>query len=154
MIIDKLENLMRYAALNPLIADVEKFLRQHDMQTIANGHHTIIDNRLYVNVEDDAGKQPEEAVVEFHRRMIDVQIPLNIPETYGYVPVCDLPEVTFDEEKDIAKLPGVKPHIFLTLQPGEFAVFFPQDGHAPCIADGLLHKAVFKLAVEGYKQKK
>ena len=81
--------------------------------------------------------------------MIDIQVPMNYCETYGYIPVRDLPKVPFDTEKDIAKVPNARPRCYVTLLPGEFAIFFPQDGHAPCISEGTLHKAVFKLAVQG-----
>jgi len=46
-------------------------------------------------------------------------------------------------------VPNARPRCYVTLLPGEFAIFFPQDGHAPCISEGTLHKAVFKLAVQG-----
>lgn len=103
MIVDKIENLARYVALNPLFADVVAFLQYHDLRTLPNGSHSIHGDRLYVNVEDDLGKRREEAAVEYHRRMVDIQLPLNIPETYGFVPVDDLPPLPFDEDRDFAK---------------------------------------------------
>ena len=148
MIIDKIENLARYVALNPLFADVVAFLQHHDLRTLPNGSHPIHGDRLYVNVEDDLGKRREEAAVEYHRRMVDIQLPLNIPETYGFVPVDDLPPLPFDEDRDFAKSDGLPVRGFITLKPGEFVIFFPEDGHAPCIADGLIHKAVFKVAAD------
>lgn len=147
MIVDKIENLARYVVLNPLFADVVAFLQHHDLRTLPNGSHPIHGDRLYVNVEDDLGKRREEAAVEYHRRMVDIQLPLNIPETYGFVPVDDLPPLPFDEDRDFAKSDGLSVRGFITLKPGEFVIFFPEDGHAPCIADGLIHKAVFKVAV-------
>lgn len=149
MIIDKIENLKQYYALNPRFEEVGKFIENIDLAKLENGRHVIDGDRLFVNVEDDKGKTRDEAVIEYHRKMADIQVPLNIPETYGYTPVADLPDAPFDEAKDIAKQPGISPRNFVTLKPGEFAIFFPQDGHAPCIADGTIHKAVFKVSVEG-----
>lgn len=149
MIIDNLENLMLYAPLNPLIEEVWKFMQSHDWKNMANGHYELIANRLFVNIEDDPGRTKNEAVIEYHRRMIDIQVPLNRNEIYGYVPVGDLPNIPFDTEKDIAKQPNACPRGYMTLRPGEFAIFFPQDGHAPCISEGTIHKAVFKLSVNG-----
>ena len=149
MIIDKIENLKLYYALNSRFEEVGKYLEQNDLTKLEDGKHIIDGNKLFVNVEDDKGKTNDEAVIEYHRKMIDIQVPLNIPETYGYTPVADLPDTPFDEAKDIAKQPGITPRNFVTLKPGEFAIFFPQDGHAPCVADGTIHKAVFKVAVEG-----
>lgn len=147
MIIDKLENLAVYRRLNPLIEDVLDYLAHQDLRQLPNGRHVLGSPLLFVNVEDDRGKSRDEAVIEFHRRMIDIQIPLNTAETYGYTPVVELPPVAFDEDNDIAKVPGVRPREFVTAHPGEFVMFFPQDGHAPCIAPTMIHKAVFKVAV-------
>lgn len=148
MIVDKLANLRLYVALNPLFEDIDDFMRHNELTKLGNGRHIIKGDRLFINVEDDNGKSRDEAVFEYHRRKIDIQIPLNIPETYGYTPVAELPPADFDVEKDIAKVYGVTPRNFITVNPGEFIMFYPQDGHAPCIADGIIHKAVFKVATE------
>lgn len=145
MIIDKIENLGMYRGLNPLFDAVIRFMEDNDLQRLENGKHFIQGGRLFVNIQDAQGKTVDEAVIEYHKKMIDIQIPLNKPETYGYTPVADLPEADFNVEKDIAKIPGVRARSYVTANPGEFAMFFPQDGHAPCIADGSLHKAIFKV---------
>jgi beta-galactosidase beta subunit len=35
------------------------------------------------------------------------------------------------------------------LQPGSFAIFFPEDAHAPLSSTGRVHKIVVKVAVSG-----
>lgn len=145
MIIDKIENLGMYRGLNPLFDAVIRFMEDNDLQRLENGKHLIQGGRLFVNIQDAQGKTVDEAVIEYHKKMIDIQIPLNKPETYGYTPVADLPEADFNVEKDIAKIPGLRARSYVTANPGELAMFFPQDGHAPCIADGSLHKAIFKV---------
>lgn len=145
MIVDQLANLRFYFALNPLFEDVYDFIQHNDLWKLENGRHIIKGDKLFVNVEDDKGKSKEDAVFEYHRKKLDIQVPLNIPETYGYTPTVELPMVDFNVEKDIAKVTGVTPRNFITIKPGEFIIFFPQDAHAPCLADGVIHKAVFKV---------
>ena len=41
MIIDKLENLEKYYALNPLFKEVADFLKANDMNTLSTGIHKI-----------------------------------------------------------------------------------------------------------------
>ncbi|MGI6231382.1 MAG: YhcH/YjgK/YiaL family protein [Prevotella sp.] len=150
MIIDTIDNLQQYTPLNPLIAEVVKFLKQNDLASLPVGKHPILGERLFVNVQAKEGKKRDEAVIEYHKKMIDIQIPISDSETFGYTPVCDLPDAPFDEAKDIAKLPGVKPQTYVTLKAGQIAIFFPQDGHAPCISEAhSLKKAIFKLDVKG-----
>lgn len=145
MVVDTLDNIAKYASLNPLFEEMVKFVNTHDLSELEVGKHSIVGNDLFVNIAMANGKSEEEAVFETHRRMIDVQIPLNVSETYGYTPLCQLPEAEYNEEKDISKYPGVKAQTLVNCSPGEFAIFFPQDGHQPCIGNGTIHKAIFKI---------
>lgn len=145
MIIDTLDNLERYVSLNPLFGDIVEFLKENDLSSLSVGKHPIKGNDLFLNMAVATGKPEDEAVIETHRKMIDIQIPLNIEETYGYTPLGDLPALEYNEEKDITKYPGVKAQTLVTCKPGQFAIFFPEDGHQPCIAKGEIQKAIFKV---------
>ena len=149
MIIDKLENLKLYASLNPLFPKVLEFLQQHDLNTLEEGKHEIVGKELFVNIQVAKGKTPEAAVIETHDKMIDIQIPITAPETYGYTQRDQLPKETYNAEKDITKIPDLAADSYVTCMPGMFAIFFPQDGHAPCIA-GVpeIKKAIFKVSVK------
>jgi len=146
MIIDELKHLKDYESLNPLFSKVVEFINQHDLNTLEEGKHEIVGKDLFVNIQTAKGKTPDEAVIETHNKMIDIQIPLSAAETYGYTPREALPEATYNEEKDITKIPGLAAESYVTAQPGCFAIFFPQDGHAPCIAGvDEIKKAIFKV---------
>ena len=92
------------------------------------------------------GKTPAEATIETHDNMIDIQIPLSDAETFGYTQRDLLPDAEYNAEKDITKIPGLAADSYVTCQKGMMAIFFPQDGHAPCIA-GVpeIKKAIFKV---------
>ena len=145
MVIDTLENLDKYVSLNPLFKDVLDFIKSNDLNTLEVGKHEIKGSDLFVNVQVAKGKTKEVAVLETHKKMIDIQIPLSAEETYGYTPLCDLPDAEYNNEKDITKYEGMA-DTYVTCKPGEFAIFFPHDGHAPCIA-GVpeIKKAIFKV---------
>ena len=147
MIIDTLENLGLYASMNHRVKDVVAFLAEHDLRDMPEGHHEIDGFDLYVNIQEHGAKTADEAILEYHRRMIDIQIPIGGPETMGYMPVSKLPQGSYDAVTDVALLPDIRPENFITVCPGEFVIFFPTDGHAPCIAESVgFKKAVFKLA--------
>ena len=146
MIIDTLDNLNKYAALNPLFTDVIEFLNSHDIQTLEAGKYPIKDKNLFMNLQVAAGRSKEAAFLETHIEMIDIQIPISCAETFGYTPLCDLPDFEYNTEKDITKYGDTKPQTYVTVNPGQFAIFFPQDGHAPCITDEPeIRKAIFKV---------
>ena len=145
MIIDTLDKLGFYASLNPLFADIVDFLKTNDLNKLEEGKHFIKENDLFVNIQTAKGKSRGEAKLETHRKMIDIQIPLSGEETYGYTPLCNLPDLEYNEEKDIIKYEGLA-DTYVTCKPGEMAIFFPQDGHAPCIsAEPTIKKAIFKI---------
>ncbi len=146
MIIDTIENLSHYVALNPLFADVVEFLKANDLQTMEPGKYPIKDKDLFLNLQVAKQRTKETAFLETHIEMIDIQIPVSAAETFGYTPLCDLPAFEYNAEKDITKYGDTKPQTFVTVQPGQFAIFFPQDGHMPCITDAPeIKKAIFKV---------
>ena len=148
MIIDTLDNLGKNTALNPLFADVVAFVKDHDLNTMEEGKHPIKGGDLFVNITTAKGRSKEEAVLETHIAMIDIQIPLDTEETYGYTPLQDLPAFEYNAEKDITKYGDTQAQTYVTCRPGQMAIFFPQDGHAPCIANNDIRKAIFKVAVK------
>jgi YhcH/YjgK/YiaL family protein len=146
MIIDTIENLEQYASMNPLFPKVVEYLKANDLSKMADGKYEIVGKDLFVNITTSKSKTPDEAVLETHNKMIDIQIPITAAETYGYTQREDLPDVAYNEEKDITKYPGLAADSYVTCQLGMMAIFFPQDGHAPCIANvPEFRKAIFKI---------
>lgn len=148
MIIDKLDNLGKYTMLNPLFADVVEFLKSHDLNTMEPGKYPIKDKDLFLNLTIAKGRGKEAATLETHIQMIDIQIPLSCEETFGYTPLSDLPSFEYNSEKDITKYGETMAQTYVTLKPMQMGIFFPQDGHAPCISDKAeIKKAIFKVKV-------
>ena len=148
MIIDTLENLGKYVALNPLFADVMEFLKSHDLNTMEAGKYPIKDKDLFLNLTVAKGRPKEAATIETHINMIDIQIPLSCDETFGYTPLGDLPTFEYNPEKDITKYGTTMAQTYVTLKPMQMGIFFPQDGHAPCISENAeIRKAIFKVKV-------
>ena len=148
MIIDTLDNLGKYVALNPLFADVVEFLKSHDLQTMEAGSYPIKEKDVTLKLSLTKQRTKETAFLETHIDMIDIQIPVTCAETFGYSPLCDLPAFEYNAEKDITKYGDTKPQTYVTVNPGQFAIFFPQDGHAPCIIEKEeIKKAIFKVKV-------
>lgn len=145
MIVDRLENLGMYAAINPLFAKVVDYLNNNDITSHEPGKVEIDGKDLFVNYAVAKGKAKEVARIESHDLMIDIQIPISCPETMGYTPRKNLAECEYNAEKDITFYPGLAEK-YITINPGEFVIFFPQDGHAPCVSDeSEIVKVIFKV---------
>ena len=149
MVLDLLENIELYEALNPHFPKVVDFLQNTDLSALPLGRNEICGDIVYANVMEVKPKSKDEAFIEIHRRYIDIQIPLSADETMGYTPINELPEADYDCAGDAAVYPvGMPARDYFNVRQGEFVIFFPQDGHAPAITAQPLRKVVFKVAVE------
>lgn len=146
MVVDKLENLEKYVSLNPLFAQAVKFLKSTDLDAHEIGKITLKEGELMVNFSQTRPKTKEEAKLETHNQFIDIQIPLSGVEVMGYTPRTDLPEEEYNAEKDITFYKGLAKD-YLTITPGMFAIFFPQDGHAPGVTSDGVKKVIVKVRV-------
>lgn len=147
MIIDTLENLEQYASVNPRFAKAIEYLKSTDLNAQKPGKVELDGKDLVVNFSIAKGKTKEQAQLETHKNFIDIQIPLSCTEVMGYTPACNLPEGEYNAEKDITKF-AMPSEAYIPVHPGMFAIFFPQDGHAPCISEEeSIRKVIVKVRV-------
>ncbi|MCL1607739.1 MULTISPECIES: YhcH/YjgK/YiaL family protein [Bacteroidaceae] len=147
MIIDTLENLEQYASVNPRFAKAIEYLKSTDLNAQEPGKVELDGKDLVVNFSIAKGKTKEQAQLETHKNFIDIQIPLSCTEVMGYTPACNLPEGEYNAEKDITKF-AMPSEAYIPVHPGMFAIFFPQDGHAPCISEEeSIRKVIVKVRV-------
>ena len=146
MVLDMLHNFGKYVALNPYFPLVEAFMREHLLEELAPGTYNIKGEDVVLKVEMATGKSQSEAILESHRQMIDIQIPLQQPETFGLAAFTSLPDAPYSSEKDISFYPEAAAQNYITCPLGAFMIFFPEDTHAPCIApNASFKKAIFKV---------
>ena len=69
-------------------------------------------------------------------------------ETYGWKPreKCKMQNGAYNPEKDVRFFSDA-PDMFFQLTDGQFAVFFPEDVHAPMIGEGEIKKVVIKVKI-------
>lgn len=146
MIIDKLENIAQYASINPLFARAIEYLQQHDLAALPIGKIELDGKQLYINVVEAKPKTREQARIEAHHNYIDIQIPLSGIEEMGYTPTCDCQAATepYNAEKDVIFFPGLA-ESYIPVKPGMFAIFLPQDGHAPGVTPSGVKKIIVKI---------
>lgn len=146
MVVDRLENLEKYASLNPLFAQAIEFIKSHNLQEMEIGKTELQGADLVVNVAQTAPKTQEQAKLETHHAFIDIQIPLSGTEVMGYTAGADcIPaDASYDAAKDITFFEGLA-ESYIPVKPGMFAIFFPQDGHAPGITPEGVKKVIVKV---------
>jgi len=149
MILDSLENAHRYAALHKGFPRAIEFLLRPDLKDLPVETYEIDGDRVYAMVAKDSGRKKADALLEIHERYIDIQLVLAGTDEMGWKSktACQHPAGNYDNAADIQFFKDT-PDVWLPVEPGFFAIFFPEDGHMPMISSGQLHKVVVKVAVE------
>lgn len=144
MIIDRIENIGKYAFLCERFRRVADFLKTNDLNAMPNGHHVIDAGNLFVNIVDSQPKTRDDAKLETHNEMIDIQILLTGEEQHLYAPREILNEAPYDAANDISFYEERSQNA-IDLRPGLAVIYFPEDAHAPAICDQTIRKAIFKV---------
>jgi YhcH/YjgK/YiaL family protein len=149
MLIDYLQNADRYLPLHPGFARGLAFLRRADLAQLPDGRHEIDGERVFAIVSRGQGRGREQSLLEAHRRYIDIQFVISGEDCIGWLPISDCQRVSapYDASEDL-ELFFDRPPTWLAVSTGAFAVFYPEDAHAPLATRGPIHKAVVKVAVD------
>ena len=148
MIVDSIKNGELYYSLSPRIKQAFEWLAQTDVKALSAGRHDIDGDNLFVNVMDVVLKPREAAALEVHDRYIDIQVMVGDTEEYGWSERCDChsPREEFNRERDVQFFTDT-PQTFFALNERQFAIFFPEDAHAPMLGKGSVRKLIFKLLI-------
>jgi len=134
MILDRLENHAFYRSLGSEIVAAFDFLRTTDFSKMADGRYEIDGDRVFAVISHYRPKPLAEAKWEAHRQYLDVQYLAHGSERIGYAArrngATEL--APYDAQKDLVFY-DVQGNFFDVPQ-GAFAIFAPQDIHAPCLA--------------------
>lgn len=148
MILDTLTSCHTYVNLHPGLRAAITFLASPGATRLAPGRYPIEGDAVFAIVDRTHGKGQDQAILESHRGHIDVQYVVAGHEVMGWAPAgsCTLDHSGFNHEQDLGFFLE-KPHSWFQVQPGDCAIFFPGDAHAPLAGHGEVHKIVVKLAL-------
>lgn len=146
MIIDTLANAERYQDLYPGFREAFDYIRGLNLDEMEAGKYPVTGTAQTASVSAKKGVSADDAKFEAHNQNIDIQVCISGTEKIGWKPrgACQLPQGGFNTEKDVIFY-GDAPDMYFQLQGGQFAIFFPEDAHAPMIGEGLIKKMVVKV---------
>ena len=149
MIIDTIANASKYFSLHPSFAKAFDYINQNNVATLADGIYETPEG-LKVIVKTGMGKTAEASLAKFecHDKNIDIQLCVKGLETMAWKPreKCQTPNGDYNPDKDVRFFSDA-PDMSFQLTDGQFAVFFPEDVHAPMIGDGEIKKVVIKVKI-------
>lgn len=148
MILDTIDNAARYYRLDKGFQNAFEFLVRPDLKNLGTGKHEIQGNSVFAIISRALGRAKQDALVEIHNSYIDIQYIISGTDEMGWKPKshCKKPAGPYDREKDIQFFMD-QPDAWITVLPGSFVIFFPEDAHLPQISDGEIHKVVVKVKI-------
>ena len=150
MILDHIDQTARYTCLHPLFALAFDFLRKVDLSTLKPGRNEMDGDRMFVMFDQKPGRGRKGARLESHRKYIDIQLSISGDEEIGWMrqPACEKISEPFKPDNDI-QFYADEPTAWLAVKPKYFAIFWPEDAHAPLAGAGDVQKLIVKIAVAG-----
>ena len=128
MIVDNIKNYLTYNLSEKLNAGL-KYLHDTDFKNLENGNYDIIKDEVYAIVQDYNTK--EIGQLEAHREYIDIQYIVKGSERIG-ISTLDNQTPSTEYKPDIIFYKDNATD-FITMCENDFAIFYPQDLHMPCI---------------------
>jgi biofilm protein TabA len=149
MIVDTIQNASKYFSVHPLFARAFDYIQQTDLANAADGKSDIAEG-LKAIYSNKPGTTAEASLAKFecHNKNIDIQLCINGKETIGWKPreKCVTENGGYNPEKDV-QFYSEQPDMYFQLTNGQFAIFFPEDVHAPMIGEGEIKKLVIKVKI-------
>lgn len=115
---------------------VEEFLKKTTPE-MPTGRYELAGTDVYAMVQSYNTHPADPMKLEIHRDYIDIQLLLSGRETILFEPVEGRPvTAAYDPARDIAFYGlDASSALPVKLEPGNFAVFFPGEGHLPGVGD-------------------
>jgi biofilm protein TabA len=149
MILDELAQADLYTTLNPGFAAAVAFVRRAAQAAQPGGRYEIDGGQVYATHTRPSTRGGGGAKLEAHRRYIDIHYLIAGCEEIGWshTPACTGREGEYDPDRDLEFFAD-GPDTWVTVHPGQAAIFYPADAHIPLVGTGELHKVILKVACQ------
>jgi YhcH/YjgK/YiaL family protein len=130
MILDKIENFKMYTPISERIAKAFDYILSTDLETLAAGKHEVDNDDIFAIMSEYETKDIQDCSLEAHRKYIDIQYMLQGSEMIGVTALAgQAPSKVYDAADDYELFKDESSQF--RLDPGRFAIFFPEDLHMP-----------------------
>ena len=148
MILERLESAAVYEKLNPNLKAAFDFLRQENLADLDEDRYEVDGEKVYAMVVRKGGSKKEEVKLEAHKKYIDIHYSVSGTEVFGWKScrACTTDSEGYSVEND-CELYNEPPDSWVSITPGNFALCFPEDAHAPMAMEEIVHKIIVKVEV-------
>ena len=148
MIHSSLKYSSRIETLHPAFKTLFDYVNNNNLLNHEKGRIELDGDILYINSIEAELITPGAEILEMHKEYLDIHIPLDTSEIIGWKQSDKCKEINTDynAENDYM-LYNDKPTCYLTIEPGEFFIVYPEDAHAPLIGKGYIRKLIAKVKI-------
>ncbi len=148
MLISSIKNHKNILKFFPQLETIFDFIIKNISSQTADGKINIT-NEIFATVQTCQPKPKNEQVLEKHKKYIDLQYIISGSDKIGWKFYDKNFKVLkrYNSKKDIAFYSDT-PDTFIHLKKGEFAIFFPEDTHAPLCGEKSVKKCIVKIPVQ------
>ena len=134
--------------LHPLFKRAFDYVKTHDLLHTPCGRIELEGDDLFINNVNPECVAIDQQLLEVHREYIDIHILLEGEEIIGWKPLCEVKDERKEySESDDCALYGDECFTPIKLFPGQFAIVWPEDAHAPLIGEGTIRKLIVKVKI-------
>jgi YhcH/YjgK/YiaL family protein len=150
MICENIKKAKDYSGINKNFKKAFEFIKNNNLKELAIGQYDIEGEEVFALVQEYTTQSSKDKRWESHEKYIDIQMIITGEEIMGYAPINYL-EVKEDlrPEKDLMFYDETLKGSNIKFSSGDYAIFFPEDGHKPGCAIGecsKVKKVVIKVA--------
>ena len=119
--------------------------------SLPDGEYPIQHKDIYANIHTVETQELSQGAFEVHKEYIDLHFCITGGEIIAHSPRGELQErVAYNAEKDYALFGPTEMCEKITMKPGMFAIFFPEELHMPKVSDGKFNR-VQKVVIKIHK---
>jgi len=148
MLVSSIKNYKNILNFFPQLDIVFNYIIKNINAKTLDGKYNIT-KEIYAVVQTCLPKPKKEQVLEKHKKYIDLQLVVSGKEKIGwkYFDKTFKTLKSYSNKNDISFYSNA-PDTFINLKKGEFAIFFPEDTHAPLCCDKQVKKCIVKIPVK------
>ena len=149
MIVDKLENISRYALMIKDCDKLDAFLKAHPITQLEPGRYPIEGSALVVGVFDDESKIGSKTPWETHHTHMDIHIDIQGSEEVEWIPAQHITQSReYVAERDVEFFMDETVGSRVLVEPGYFCLVMPEDAHKPALAQNDVQKKGRKSVIK------
>lgn len=150
MIYGNLKDLEDFTFLEEGIKKCLQYAMENNLLSFEKGKHEIEGDTFFVNIVEYKTTTPENRFWEAHRDYVDIHLSLSGNEQIDVNFIENMIQKEFISKDDFLPLEGKK-KASIIMQPGDFLICYPKDGHRTAVQveePEQVKKAIFKVKIE------